>query len=96
MVPEDENYNLLNYSFPLDCTFKASPGVLIGSHSKFYLGCLSSGRRFTGYTQITFHISFIHWPAVVSDGGWSTSQSVGANVVRAHEQFPCGGRRSGH
>ena len=22
--------------------------------------------------------------------------SVGANVVRAHERFPCGGRRSGH
>ena len=22
--------------------------------------------------------------------------SIGANVVRAHERFPCGGRRSGH
>ena len=22
--------------------------------------------------------------------------SFGANVVRAHERFPCGGRRSGH
>ena len=21
---------------------------------------------------------------------------IGANVVRAHERFPCGGRRSGH
>jgi len=23
-------------------------------------------------------------------------KTVGANVVRAHERFPCGGRRSGH
>ena len=24
------------------------------------------------------------------------SVDIGANVVRAHERFPCGGRRSGH
>ena len=23
-------------------------------------------------------------------------RQIGANVVRAHERFPCGGRRSGH
>ena len=31
-----------------------------------------------------------HW---LNRGGESV---IGANVVRAHERFPCGGRRSGH
>ena len=28
--------------------------------------------------------------------GLPTILNFGANVVRAHERFPCGGRRSGH
>ena len=31
-----------------------------------------------------------------NEGGGMYIFIIGANIVRAHERFPCGGRRSGH